>query len=196
MPAPTDHSIRRREIARHAVRSIARAGWDGATLRAVADEGGWSVGVVQHYFRSKTEVLVAAVDYLVETTYAATESVDSSSPLEWLTNFVRAVVPHSGGKAEYWRVWICFWAQAQTSPSLDNAVASVLKTFHQRVEGAIKAGQAQGTVDLGIDPQAEAAFLAASIIGLGIVACLNPDYPPDDFMVERLVGRLRASALS
>jgi AcrR family transcriptional regulator len=189
MPAPTDHPARRREIARDAVHSIARSGWDGATLRSVADEGGWSVGVVQHYFRNKSQVLVAAVDYLVSATYAAAdgEAVDG---LDWLKQFARNVVPHHGHRSEYWRVWICFWAQAQTDSSLRDAVAAVTEDFQRRLEVAIRRAQEERSVRADIDPVGEAAFLAAAVIGLGITSCLDPSNPPSEHMVDRLLARL------
>src|SRR6185437_5984298 len=96
VPAP-DHDARRIEVARAAVHSIARSGLDGTALRAVADEGGWSVGVVQHYFRTKTELLVAAVEYLAERSYILAQSLDKTEDsLQQLSDFIYAIVPQLG----------------------------------------------------------------------------------------------------
>ena len=100
------------------VHSIARTGLEGATLRAVADEGGWSVGVVQHYFRNKSELLAAAVDYLAERTAGALDDQSATSPvLERLTAVLYRTLPTSREPTEnYWRVWICFGLRPRTIP--------------------------------------------------------------------------------
>lgn len=59
---PEELSARAR-ICRAALRSLARHGASGTTIRGVAHEAGVSPGLVQHYFRTKDE-LVAAVERL------------------------------------------------------------------------------------------------------------------------------------
>jgi AcrR family transcriptional regulator len=174
-----------------AIYSIARSGWDGATLRSVADEGGWSVGIVQHYFRRKSDVLSAAVHYLMEATYtAASHDGESSGALDWLRTFLETVTPHPGGRSEYWRVWICFWAQAQNDPSLAQAVMGVTQDFRQRLETVLRAAQEQGSIRADIDPQGEAALLAAAVMGLGIMPCLDPSFRESNTMVDRILSPL------
>src|SRR5258708_13015157 len=42
-----------------------RFGWSGATMRAVADQAGVSVKTVEALYRTKAELLKAAVDYAI-----------------------------------------------------------------------------------------------------------------------------------
>lgn len=58
MPRTADHDLRRTQIAEAAFDLIAGAGLDAATMAAVAREAGISVGLVQHYFGSKDELLL------------------------------------------------------------------------------------------------------------------------------------------
>ncbi len=58
MPRTADHDLRRAQIADAAHRLIAHAGLDTATMAAVAREAGFSVGLVQHYFGSKDDLLL------------------------------------------------------------------------------------------------------------------------------------------
>jgi AcrR family transcriptional regulator len=192
LPVATDHEIRRREVARAAVHSIASAGLEGATLRAVADEGGWSVGVVQHYFRNKSELLTAAVDYLAERTAASLDDHSGSLlVLDRLSAVLHQTVPttpQSG--ANYWKVWICFWAQATVDARLAGAVATHAQLWRQRLAVTIREGQDDGSIRADLDAEDEAAFLAAAVDGLGITAAVDSAYPYPPGMVERLVARL------
>jgi len=57
MPAPTDHEARRRDVSEAVWRVLARHGFDGLTLRAVAAEMGASTGLLTHYFPSKQALI-------------------------------------------------------------------------------------------------------------------------------------------
>ncbi|MEV6769039.1 TetR family transcriptional regulator [Nocardia sp. NPDC051030] len=59
MPRLVDHEQRRREITTAARRVIAHGGLDAATFQTVAAEAGMSVRLIQYYFGTKREFLVA-----------------------------------------------------------------------------------------------------------------------------------------
>ncbi|WP_214404987.1 TetR/AcrR family transcriptional regulator [Pseudonocardia lacus] len=62
MPKKVDHDARRREIADAVLRLVAAEGLEAVSLRHVAAEAGISMGAVQHYFRSKDEMLAFALE--------------------------------------------------------------------------------------------------------------------------------------
>jgi AcrR family transcriptional regulator len=64
MPKTVDHEQRRRELAEALWRIARRDGLEAATVRHVAAEAGASVGLVQHYFTSKDEMLQFALERL------------------------------------------------------------------------------------------------------------------------------------
>ena len=172
--------------------SIARDGLEGATLRAVADEGGWSVGVVQHYFRNKSQLLAAAVDYLAEKTSATLRELSSApSAYHQLSELLHDIIPEPGSvQAQYWRVWVCFWAQATNDPVLAKAVEEQARSWRERLAATIRAGQADGSMRADVSPEDEAAYLAAVIDGLGVTTAVDSDAPNMPHTVERLVVRL------
>ena len=55
-----EHDVRRREIVEALLAIIGEQGLDGVSLREVATKAGVSVGRVQHYFRTKDQMLEAA----------------------------------------------------------------------------------------------------------------------------------------
>lgn len=57
MPKHVDHGQRRREIARAAVRVLAREGLAGLSFRSLAAEMGGSLTLVTHYYSTRDELL-------------------------------------------------------------------------------------------------------------------------------------------
>lgn len=66
MPKQVDHAARRRGIADALWRVVARDGFEEVSLRHVAAEAGVSMGLVQHYFRTKEQMLLFALDTMEE----------------------------------------------------------------------------------------------------------------------------------
>jgi AcrR family transcriptional regulator len=66
MPKEVDHDARREQLLEAVWRVIARDGLEGATIRAMAKETGWSSGVLAHYFTDKDEILVSALKLAYE----------------------------------------------------------------------------------------------------------------------------------
>ena len=65
MPRPSNTQERRREIAFALARVMARSGYDGASVSAIAEEAGVAAGGVHYHFGSKAEILTDLVDRLV-----------------------------------------------------------------------------------------------------------------------------------
>lgn len=66
MPKQVDQVARRRAIADALWRVVAREGFEGVSLRHVAAEAGVSMGMVQHYFHTKEQMLLFALDTMEE----------------------------------------------------------------------------------------------------------------------------------
>ncbi|MER0443725.1 TetR/AcrR family transcriptional regulator [Streptomyces sp. Edi4] len=64
MPKRVDHEARRQEISAALWRIASTRGLDGASLRDVAAEAGISLGRLQHYFRTRDEMLVFALRHI------------------------------------------------------------------------------------------------------------------------------------
>ncbi|MFJ8584754.1 TetR/AcrR family transcriptional regulator [Streptomyces sp. NPDC093595] len=64
MPKKVDHEARRLEIAEALLRIASTRGLDGVSLRDVAAEADISLGRLQHYFRTKDEMLLFALRHI------------------------------------------------------------------------------------------------------------------------------------
>ena len=76
MPKIVDHEKQRETFARAAMRLMALDGLEGVTMRAVASEAGLSYGSLFHYFSSKEELLMHAVEC---STSSQTQRVNEST---------------------------------------------------------------------------------------------------------------------
>lgn len=66
MPKQVDHHARRLELLDALMRITRSDGWDGVSLRKIAAEAGVSMGMVQHYFATKDEMLRFAIEMMAE----------------------------------------------------------------------------------------------------------------------------------
>lgn len=61
MPKEVDHALRRKQLLEAVWRVVARDGLERATVRVMAEETGWSAGVLAHYFKDKDDILESAL---------------------------------------------------------------------------------------------------------------------------------------
>lgn len=66
VPKRVDHDERRRQIADALWRVVGTSGFDAVSLRRVAAEAAVSMGLVQHYFRTREQMLLFAMDSAAE----------------------------------------------------------------------------------------------------------------------------------
>jgi AcrR family transcriptional regulator len=60
MPKIVDHEERRIEVLDATWRVIGRVGLEATTVRRIAEEAGYSQGVLAHYFHDKSDILISA----------------------------------------------------------------------------------------------------------------------------------------
>ena len=118
MPKVVDHDARRREIVEATVRVVARVGLEGATMRAVAAEGGFANGAIKPYFASKAELLGATYQHVYDLTNDRVEAAADSgaTPREALERFCCEVLPLDAERVAEARVAVAFWGAAEAAP--------------------------------------------------------------------------------
>src|SRR5262249_59854281 len=133
MPAPTDHDARRRDVSAAVWRVLARHGFGGLTLRAVAAEMGASTGLVTHYFPSK--------DALVRHALAVAEERTATRPLrqDGLREALLDVLPLDATSQTMNRVWVSSWDAALGDPELHAAERARYKHWRARLRPLVLA---------------------------------------------------------
>lgn len=129
MPRQIDAGERRAGIAALVVDVIQREGAASATVRRVSQAGGFSIGVITHYFSDKDELIAFAFDWLAEQSFA---QLDRSLALAQpgrarLQAALEFMVPMAQQRS-FPAVWLSLWSGAMHNPRL----ATVHRRYYAR----------------------------------------------------------------
>jgi AcrR family transcriptional regulator len=175
MPKVVDHDQRRSEIADAVLSIAARAGIGTVTIRAVAEEAGWSTGVLIHYFGNRRAMLAGALRRAAE--ISGQRHMEIAQEGDATTRLERALaeaLPLDDRRLALGRVFVFFYAEAAADDRMRSEIEGYLGVWRKFVAGAIRAGQKQGRIDPGIDPLATATHLVALTDGLSMHALFDP----------------------
>jgi AcrR family transcriptional regulator len=206
MPRKVDHGQRRREITAALARITVKGGLEAATFRQVAAEAGVSVNLVQYYFGTKDELLLAAQRHVAERVgrrfRAGRLAVgEDAPPRDTIRAGLGVFLPRDAESRESTLLFVAFFVAALTNPTLyrpeAREVPDRLHGFLDRLHGfladQIRRARAAGEVSQGVDPEREATILTLLAAGLGqsiLGGIHTPDAAADlvDYALARLFG--------
>src|SRR5699024_4783191 len=121
VPKIVDHEARRAEIALAVRRLVAREGLAGATVRAVAEESGWSMGAVRYYFASQDQLLVFAVESMMEQVTERVLRIRERMPAgpDRAAALIEQLLPQDRERRAEGTVWLAALARARHASAMD-----------------------------------------------------------------------------
>jgi TetR/AcrR family transcriptional repressor of bet genes len=172
VPKQVDHAERRRQIAEAVLRVIATRGMEAVSLRDVAAEADVSMGMVQHYFTSKNEMLIFACSHMLDRTRQAIatriadlgEDPDARSIMRVI---LMAIVPQSEEERQASRIWVAFLARTVVDPELGTFLRDTWVDSHRFIADQIRLLQRDGLISGDRDPDcatAQALSLADGLV--------------------------------
>jgi AcrR family transcriptional regulator len=181
MPRVVDREQRRRHIAEAVFRLVGQRGLDGVGLREVAAEAGVSMGAVQHYFSSKQEMLLFALDHMTDRVLARLAASLGPEPVsrrDRISVIMQAMLPFTQASREEAAVNIAFFAAALGDPHYQQ----LLRDGYQRLV-TVSIQQAQAAADAGelapgLDPHHEGSalfYLIQGLIGPLLIGAITQD---------------------
>jgi AcrR family transcriptional regulator len=179
VPVTVDHDVRRREVAEAVWRVLARTGFAGLSLRAVAREMGATTGLLTHYFASKRELVRHALEVVHERTLprmAEAETADRG--VAGLRVRLRAVLLDGEEATVLSRVWVGFWDLALADEELGRAEAARYERWRDRLRPLVEEAIAAGELAPGRDRETVVDVLTAFTHGLVVQALFDPDRFP------------------
>lgn len=200
MTQRVDHEERRHRIAEALWRIVGSRGLDDVGLREIAGEAGMSLGQLQHYFRSKDELLVFALDRLGRLTGERVRSgLEAAgarpSPFDVVRATVRELLPLTARSRTGLLVHIAFLARAVHDDALRELTRDGLRPLTALLAEQIRRAVDTGDVPADRDPDTEATVLVALAEGLTNYTLLDA-YPPGhaEAIMDGHLGRLFPAA--
>ena len=196
MPKRVDPEERRQAIAEAVYRVIGERGWDAVTLRDVASTAGISMGQVQHYFTTKTDMLMFALSHMRDRVLARLERRLAALPApvsqrDQVRAAISVMLPLDEPGRQEAAVNVAFFSAATATPGY----AGLLRDGYARQVASstaqLTAAAADGLLADGIDPAREAAalyYLIQGLIGPLLIGQLTPDQALD--LVDHQLARI------
>jgi AcrR family transcriptional regulator len=176
MPKDVDHDERREQLLEAVWRVIARDGLEGATIRVIAKETGWSSGVLAHYFADKDEIIESALALAYERIAARWDrKLEGLTGIAALHELVLDNLPLDDERELETRFHFNYWTRLLTHEGQSAAEWRQGPDLVDRLQGLVEEAQALGEIDPGVPSADVAERLLALIDGLSLHALLNPE---------------------
>jgi AcrR family transcriptional regulator len=181
---------------RAALKLIGERGYRGTSLAAIGEEAGYSRGLVNERFGSKSGLLWVLVKQMLRAWNqhgraqpGAAEHAGLDALCDVLDNHRRALERDEGIRAFYALMFEALGPIPELLPEFQR----LHRNFRADLERALRSGIAAGAVRADIDPPAQAALLMGTIRGIGFQWLLDRDaFSLDDAYAE-LKQNLRRS---
>ncbi len=174
MPAPTDHEAKRRDVSEAVWQVLARDGFGGLTLRAVAAQMHASTGLLTHYFPSKHALVRHALEVAEERTASRGRPAPEADGMPALRAALRSVLPIDPDTVTMNRVWVSSWDAALGDSELGMAERARYKRWRARLRPHVEAAQRLGQLPADAAAEDLVATVAAFTHGLVVQALFDP----------------------
>ena len=157
-------------------------GYDGSSIQTIAQEAELSSGLIHYHFANKLEILLAALDRLVESHSANVERSLSAVPPHAADQVGAFLDAHLGLGAHADPValncWVLMSGEALRHPEVGAAYAAALESLVGRLSKIVAFGILGGELEEQLVPRDIAAALVATIQGYFTLAAVSRDLVP------------------
>jgi AcrR family transcriptional regulator len=154
---------------------IAREGLEGASIRRIAKELGFSTTVVTHTFPDKNELLRWSYHRFVESANCRYEAIRANDPTD-LVGYMMSMTALNEDDLVYWRAYVAIWDKVLSDPAFAMELREWILRGIRRIEEFVIAYDPDCE-----DPHAIARQLLALVRGISEQQILDPDsWTPDE----------------
>ena len=191
MPKVVDHDQRRVELIEATYRTIARSGWESATMASIAAEAGYANGALKPYFATKDELLAAAFDHIyVQTGRRMAAATADKRALAALRAYCLEILPIDDITLDEARIVIPFWQQALTTPALADRHERAMELWRAQLRRYLAEARAAGEVRTAMPDGVIVGHLLTALLGAQITATLMPGVETPHTLAAQLDGFL------
>jgi AcrR family transcriptional regulator len=196
IPKRVDRDQRRTRIADAILRIAASRGLDEVSLRDVAAEAGVSMGQVQHYFATKTDMLRFTCAYLVDRTRRAIADSIATAPAPTsarsaLRATMMQLLPLDDARRAATWVWMAFLARGGIDPDAVSTMRETWVDSHAYITAQLRWAIETGELSADRNPESEAVTVLSFADGL-VSHVLVGHYSPETAIaaIDRYLERL------
>lgn len=193
MPKLIDHQERREEIAEATWRVILRDGVAAASVRTVATEAGRSIGSLRHVFTSQSELLVFALQLVIDRVSAR---VSTMPPRRTAVATVEAVaaefIPLDHNRRREMEVYLALFSAASSNADLRGVRDSAHQALREGCRWMIGRLEASGDLTPDADRELETLRLHALVDGLAAHLVYEPIDADPEWARRVLVRHIRS----
>ena len=166
-------------------------GYGGATVDAIAEEAGFSKGVVYSQFGSKADMFMALLEQRITERGAQNERIVAGKPVpeaarELLLAADRDVVSEQG----WAQLLVEFRAHAARDPALNRRYAETHRRTVAQLAGLLARLHEQAGTSPAVPPQSMAEFVLAMGTGVTLERAANPAALPADHTIAMMLRAL------
>jgi AcrR family transcriptional regulator len=195
VPKLVDHDQRRFELIEATWRTIARDGWESATMAAIAAEANFANGALKPYFATKNELLAAAYDHIyVQTDRRIAAATAGKHGVAALRAYCREILPLDAMTRDEARIVIPFWQQALTNPTLAMRHERAMDEWRRQLHVHLREGRDAGEIRSTVSDDALVGHLMSALLGAQITATLLPAQETAQTLTAQLDGFLNLLA--
>ena len=179
---------RNREAVLEAARQVfIQRGYAGASLEAIADEAGFSKGVVYSQFGSKPDLFMALLERRIDERAAHNERIVAQSVgRDALRELIQAANRYAGDSG--WPYLLTeFRALAMRDPELNRRYAEAHSRSVESLASALDRVYEGAGVDPTVPVRSLAEFFLGAVAGIALERAANPNALPDSDLAELTV---------
>jgi AcrR family transcriptional regulator len=162
------------QIINTAEKLFANRGYDGTSVRDIAEDAGINIAMISYYFGSKEKLMQAVFQQRTNYIAVRIESLlkdDSLSPIEKMGVLVDDYVDRVVKRQKFYKLMICE-QMMEKNPMITNLLNELKVKNAELVEKLIKEGQEKGAFKENVDVM----LLMNTMIGTIMQSFINKDY--------------------
>ena len=190
---------RRMQILKAAFEVASRKGLDALTVRLVAHRAKLSTGLVLFHFKTKDQLIIALLDYVIETTpvlHVAEESISIPVPLDRLLALVRRDMSRLASEPRLIRLFFDFWAKGFTHALIRTKMQAELDRYRKAFRPvAREVLRAEPERFAGVTAEGLSAVAVSFIKGCAVQSMIDPEnFDIEEYLAATngLLGQLAA----
>jgi AcrR family transcriptional regulator len=162
------------EVDEAARRVIVRKGLRSTTMRDISREGGFTTGVLTHYFPDKDALIVGVFSSVSQSWIEGVRAslAEAASARDRLAVIVELAIPADADERREWRLWAEMWSYAGWNTSFAEHIIETDAQWEHELRGVLEQAIAEQLLPK-LDVAVQARILARLIDGLGLRSLLS-----------------------